>query len=75
MVVEAQVAQYDVLMLHTTPLYAGTRPFIFHFESLPTLFMPFLFTGECRGVVLAQGFFELVRKLSSRLSCLPSSAI
>lgn len=59
---EVHAAAFDLLFLHTTPLYAGTRPWIFHFESVPSLFMPFAFTGDTRGLdVRAQGWFRLLR--------------
>jgi glycosyltransferase involved in cell wall biosynthesis len=67
---EAQQALYDALFLHTTPLYAGSRPWIFHFESFPSLFMPFMFTGETTGVELTQQpFFRLVRALLESPQC------
>ena len=70
-VAEAQQARYDALFLHTTPLYAGSRPWIFHFESFPSLFMPFMFTGETRGVDLAsQPWFQLVREQLESPPCL-----
>ena len=59
---EAQAEQHDALFLHTTPLYAGSSPWIFHFESFPSLFMPFMFTGQTHGVDLpGSDFFRLVR--------------
>lgn len=69
--IESAADRYELLMLHTTPLYAGTRPWIFHFESLPTLFVPFMFHGECRGVDLrAQPWFASVRKALESPQCL-----
>ena len=71
MVVEAQVAHYEALFLHTAPLYAGTRPWLFHFESFPSLFMPFMYTGRTTDVdLLAQGFFKLVRTNLESPQCL-----
>jgi hypothetical protein len=68
---ESQATHYDALFLHTTPLYAGSRPWIFHFESFPSLFMPFMFTGQTRGVNLAaQAFFHLVREQLESPQCL-----
>ncbi|WP_128001487.1 hypothetical protein [Piscinibacter defluvii] len=68
---ESSAGRCDLLMLHTTPLYAGSQPWIFHFESLPTLFVPFLFHGECRGVDLrAQPWFALVREALESPNCL-----
>lgn len=62
-VVEAQAARYDALFLHTAPRYAGSQPWIFHFESFPSLFMPFMYTGRTTGVDLtSQGFFSQVRE-------------
>lgn len=59
---EAQAARHDALFLHTTPLHAGSAPWIFHFESFPSLFMPFMFTGQTHGVDLAgSDFFGLVK--------------
>jgi glycosyltransferase involved in cell wall biosynthesis len=69
--IEAHTAPVDALFLHTAPLYAGTRPWIFHFESLPTVFMPFLLTGFCAGVDLAaQEYFGLVRSALESPQCL-----
>ena len=51
--VAIEVAEnFDLLFLHTTPHYLGTRPFVFHFESLPSLFAPWLATGSTRGCPL-----------------------
>jgi hypothetical protein len=69
--IEGQSARLDSLFLHTTPLYAGTRPFLFHFESLPSLFMPFMFTGNTSGIDLtSKGYFKLVRKALESDQCL-----
>lgn len=69
--IEAQSAGFDALFLHTTPLYAGSRPWIFHFESVPSLFMPFAFTGATRGLdVRAQGWFRLLRERLADPRCL-----
>ncbi|HSK97720.1 MAG TPA: hypothetical protein VK891_13955 [Euzebyales bacterium] len=69
--VEAHTAPVDALFLHTAPLYAGTRPWIFHFESFPSLFMPFMFTGFNAGVDLpAQEYFGLVRSALESPNCL-----
>jgi glycosyltransferase involved in cell wall biosynthesis/SAM-dependent methyltransferase len=68
---EVQAARYDALFLHTTPLYAGSRRWIFHFESFPSLFMPFMFTGATRAVDLtSQSFFALVRQQLESPQCL-----
>lgn len=67
---EAQAEQVDALFLHTTPLYAGSSPWIFHFESFPSLFMPFMFTGQTRGVDLPRSdFFRLVREQLAAPHC------
>jgi SAM-dependent methyltransferase len=69
--IEAGSADSDALFLHTTPLYAGSRQWIFHFESFPSLFMPFMFAGETTGVDLAsQGFFQRVREALESPQCL-----
>ena len=71
LVIEAQGELGDALFLHTTPLYAGSRPWIFHFESFPSLFMPFMFTGETTGIDLkAQPGFERVRQALASPQCL-----
>jgi hypothetical protein len=68
--IEAHTATIDALFLHTAPVYAGTRPWIFHFESVPTVFMPFLLTGFCAGVDLAaQEYFGLMRSALDRSTC------
>ena len=70
-VVESQAARYDALFLHTTPWYAGSRPWIFHFESFPSLFMPFMYTGRTTGIDLAsQGWFHQVREALESPQCL-----
>jgi glycosyltransferase involved in cell wall biosynthesis len=67
---EAQAERCDALFLHTTPLYAGGSPWLFHFESLASLFMPFMFTGQTRGIDLPRtGFFELVREQLAAPHC------
>jgi hypothetical protein len=69
--IEAGSADCDALFLHTTPLYAGSRPWIFHFESFPSLFMPFMFTGETAGIDLAsQGYCQRVREALESPQCL-----
>lgn len=60
--IESQASACDALFLHTAPLHAATAPWIFHFESFPSLFMPFMFTGQTRGIELrSQGWFAQVR--------------
>jgi len=67
---EAQAADSDALFLHTTPLYAGSARWVFHFESFPSLFMPFMFTGTTTGLDLtAQPFFRLVRSTLASPRC------
>jgi len=69
--IEAGSADCDALFLHTTPLYAGSRPWIFHFESFPSLFMPFMFAGETAGIDLAsQGYCQRVREALESPQCL-----
>ena len=68
--IEAQASRHDALFLHTTPLHAGTQPWVFHFESMASLFMPFLFTGNTTGVDLAsQGYFKLVHEALESPAC------
>lgn len=59
----------DIEFHHTSPLSAGTRPFIVHCESFLPLFMPFAFQGRgfMRPVRQIRAFYE--RVLSSR-NCL-----
>ncbi len=69
--IDAQSAALDALFLHTTPLYVGNQPFVFHFESFPSLFMPFMFTGTTTGIDLpSQGYFKLVRSVLESDRCL-----
>jgi hypothetical protein len=69
--IEAQSQGLDALFLHTTPLYVGNQPFLFHFESFPSLFMPFMFTGTTTGIDLpSQGYFKLVRSVLESDRCL-----
>jgi glycosyltransferase involved in cell wall biosynthesis len=71
LVIEAQAPRCDALFLHTTPLYAGSQPWIFHFESFPSLFMPFMYTGRTTGIDLTtQGFFKMVRDTLESPRCL-----
>jgi len=68
--IESQASHMDMLFLHTTPLYLGSLPWIFHFESFPTLFMPFLFHGNTTGVDLkATRFFQLTRDVLESPQC------
>ena len=69
--IESQADRCDALLLHTAPLYAGSLPWLFHFESFPSLFMPFMLTGRTRGIDLpAQGYFDLVRNALMSEQCL-----
>lgn len=69
--IEAGSPDCDALFLHTTPLYAGSRPWIFHFESFPSLFMPFMFAGATAGIDLAsQGYCQRVREALESPQCL-----
>jgi glycosyltransferase involved in cell wall biosynthesis len=68
--IEAPDPRYDALFTHTTPLYLGAQPWIFHFESIPTVFHPFLETGNTAGVALRkQGFFSMVAETLASASC------
>lgn len=69
--IESQSDACDALFLHTTPLHAASAPWIFHFESFPSLFMPFMFTGQTRGVELrSQGWFRQVRDQLASGECM-----
>ena len=69
--IEAGSPDCDALFLHTTPLYAGSRPWIFHFESFPSLFMPFMFAGATAGIDLAsQGYCQRVCEALESPQCL-----
>ena len=68
--IESQSSACDALFLHTTPLHAASTPWIFHFESFPSLFMPFMFTGQTRGIELrSQGWFRQVRDRLASSDC------
>jgi len=68
--IEAQSDRHDALFHHTTPLHIGSSPWIFHFESFPSLFMPFIFSGATAGLSLKkQDYFEAVRRLFASERC------
>jgi glycosyltransferase involved in cell wall biosynthesis len=68
---EAQGADYRALFLHTTPLYTGSRPWIFHFESFPSLFMPFMLAGATRSMDLASpGLLQMIHDRLASADCL-----
>jgi glycosyltransferase involved in cell wall biosynthesis len=68
--IQAQSDRFSALFHHTTPLHIGSKPWIFHFESFPSLFMPFVFSGATAGVDLKrQGYFERVRQAFSSEAC------
>lgn len=68
--IDAQSDGFDALFTHTTPFYLGARPWIFHFESVPSLFHPFAMTGTTRGIVLRDhGFFQAVSEAFAASSC------
>ncbi len=68
--IESRSPDFDALFLHTAPLHAASAPWIFHFESFPSLFLPFMFTGDTRGVELrSQGWFQLVREQLASSEC------
>jgi hypothetical protein len=61
----------DALFLHTSPLCLSHHPFVFHFESFQSLFLPFLRTGQTRGVDLVNcDYFRFVRDRLSSSKCL-----
>jgi hypothetical protein len=69
--IEQMAQDFDILFAHTTPTYSGGKPWIFHFESVPSLFMPFMFTGNTRGVDLKkQDWFNYVKKQLNSSNCL-----
>lgn len=68
--IESRTADFDALFLHTAPLHAASAPWIFHFESFPSLFMPFMFTGRTRGIELrSQSWFRQVRDQLASSDC------
>lgn len=61
----------DALFLHTSPLCLSHHPFVFHFESFQSLFLPFLRTGQTRGVDLINcDYFRFIRDRLSSNKCL-----
>jgi len=68
--IDAQASLYDALFTHTAPFYLGVQPWIFHFESLPTVFSPFVNTGNCAGIALRQlGVFGALKETFAAASC------
>jgi glycosyltransferase involved in cell wall biosynthesis len=68
--IEAQAGACQALFHHTTPLYVGSAPWIFHYESFPSLFMPFMMAGSTAGSVLkGHGWFERVRAVLASSGC------
>jgi hypothetical protein len=68
--IEAQAGACQALFHHTTPLHLGSAPWIFHFESFPSLFMPFMMSGWSAGTALkGRGWFERVRTLLASDDC------
>lgn len=68
--IESQAGAWRALFHHTTPLVLGPAPWIFHFESFPSLFMPFMMSGSTAGIVLrGQGWFERVRDVFASAGC------
>lgn len=60
--IEAQSQQFDMLFQHTAPMYCGAKPWIFHFESLPSIFMPFMRTGKTFGITLrVEDYFKKIK--------------
>ncbi|WP_075259023.1 glycosyltransferase [Herbaspirillum camelliae] len=68
--IEGQGDSYDALFLHTAPLYAGAKPWIFHFESFPSIFFPFINTGATRDLHLKEkGYFKGIENAFLSAQC------
>jgi glycosyltransferase involved in cell wall biosynthesis len=67
--IEAQAGQFDTLFMHTAPLYCGSRPWIFHFESVPSVFYPFIMTGRTAGLRLRDSGLERTRQAFESPEC------
>jgi len=69
--IEADGDNFDCLYLHTSPMYAGSRPFIFHFESFQSLFLPYVLTGNTRGAdLLHSGYSAQIRNALESEQCI-----
>ena len=66
----AQRQNAQVVFHHTTPLHLSTMPFILHFESLTTLFYPFLLHGHNKNVNLRNELiFHMVKSQLESGAC------
>jgi hypothetical protein len=69
--IEADAGNFDCLYLHTSPMYAGTSSFIFHFESFQSLFLPYVLTGDTRGAdLLHSGYSSQIRNALDSEQCI-----
>ncbi|MFJ9451905.1 hypothetical protein [Herbaspirillum sp. NPDC101397] len=69
--IEAQSEQFEMLFQHTAPMYCGAKPWIFHFESLPSIFMPFIRTGKTSGITLRdKDYFKKIKAEFASDQCL-----
>ena len=71
---QAQILSYsdraDLVFHHTTPLHLSSMPYILHFESLTTLFYPFLLHGHNLNVDLRRELiFSIVKDLLENPAC------
>ena len=71
---QAVIAAYrdraDVVFHHTTPLHLSSMPFVLHFESLTTLFYPFLLHGYNSAVELRRELiFHIVKEQLESPAC------
>jgi glycosyltransferase involved in cell wall biosynthesis len=54
----------DLAFLHTVPLTLDALPWVLHFESVTTLFWPFLHQGQCRDLPLyRQPIYPLITRI------------
>ncbi|WP_431855432.1 glycosyltransferase family 4 protein [Azospirillum sp.] len=68
--IESYAGKVDVVFHHTAPVHLSTIPFVLHFESLTTLFCPYLSMGETRDVNLReQAAFGLVKRTLESDAC------
>ena len=69
--IEADGESFDCLYLHTSPMYAGSKPFIFDFESFQSLFLPYALTGSTRGIdLLRSGYSAQIRNALDSKQCI-----
>jgi glycosyltransferase involved in cell wall biosynthesis len=59
----------DVVFHHTAPIHMSTLPFVLHFESITTLFYPFLHEGDTANIKIRElPIYKVIRgKLESPL--------